>query len=149
MFDFRCVIGASAAALLLLFTLLLTGIGTAARAETQRVSVAELDQMMARGVTIIDVRRIDEWRATGIVPGSRTITAFDSKGELDPAFIEAVAATLPRDQPVALICRSGNRSAIAAQLLSERLGFQRIYDVDGGIQAWLRERRPVTACPSC
>ena len=101
------------------------------------------------GVSVIDVRRVDEWRATGIVPGSRTITAFDAEGNLDPQLAEAVVASLPRDQPVALICRSGKRSAKAAQVLAERLGYQHVYDVEGGIQEWLRERRPVTACPSC
>jgi rhodanese-related sulfurtransferase len=135
-----------AAGVLLLLT---SGFIAAAHAEMQQISVAELDDLLRRGVTVIDVRRIDEWRATGIVPGSRMITAFDAEGRLDAHFSEQVAASVPSDQPVVLICRSGNRSARASRLLSEQLGFQHVYNLDGGIQAWLQQRRPVAPCPSC
>jgi rhodanese-related sulfurtransferase len=120
-----------------------------AHAETQQISVDELDRFLASGVTLIDVRRADEWRATGIVPGSRMITAYDSSGNLDPRFVGTLASSLPKDRPVALICRSGNRSAMVGQVLSERLGYQHVYNVEGGIQQWMLERRPVAACPSC
>lgn len=120
-----------------------------AHAETQQISVDDLDRLLVSGVTLIDVRRADEWRATGIVAGSRMITAFDSQGNLDPRFVEAITTSFPPDRPVALICRSGNRSATAAQLLSERLGYQHVFNVQGGIQQWIQERRPIAACPSC
>lgn len=38
--------------------------------------------------------------------------------------------------PVYLICRSGGRSALAAEAL-QRMGFSQIYSVAGGMQAWL------------
>jgi rhodanese-related sulfurtransferase len=144
MLDFRSVNRAAR-----VLVLLGCGFVAAAHAETQEISVTELDELLRQGVTVIDVRRTDEWRATGIVPGSRMITAFDAGGTLDPQFSERVAASVPSDQPVVLICRSGNRSGKAARLLNEQLGFQNVYNVAGGIQAWLRERRPVAPCPSC
>ncbi|MBU1308826.1 MAG: rhodanese-like domain-containing protein [Gammaproteobacteria bacterium] len=39
-------------------------------------------------------------------------------------------------QPVYLICRSGARSALAAESL-QRMGFSQVYSVAGGMQAWL------------
>lgn len=144
MFNFRCMNRAVG-----ILILLACGFAASARADTQQISVAELDDLLRQGVTVIDVRRADEWQATGIVPGSRMITAFDAEGRLDPNFPETVAASVPSDQPVVLICRSGNRSAKASRLLNEQLGFQHVYNVEGGIQEWLQERRPVTPCPSC
>jgi len=46
-------------------------------------------------------------------------------------------------QPIYLICRSGGRSALAAESL-QRMGFTQVYSVDGGMQAWLDANMPVT-----
>lgn len=119
------------------------------RADVQQIPVSEANEMLRRGVAMIDVRRADEWRTTGIVPGSRMITAFDAEGRLEADFLDNVAASVPGDQPVILICRSGNRSGKAARMLTTQLGFQHVYNVEGGIQQWLQERLPVTPCPAC
>jgi rhodanese-related sulfurtransferase len=115
----------------------------------QSVSPGELEGLMRRGVMVIDVRRADEWRTTGVVPGSRTLTAFDAQGNLDPRFIEALSAPAEPDREIALICRTGNRSAKAARLLASELGYTRVSNVEGGMVEWLREGRPVVPCPSC
>ncbi|GHG68993.1 hypothetical protein GCM10010919_18520 [Alishewanella longhuensis] len=39
-------------------------------------------------------------------------------------------------KPLYLICRSGARSALAAESL-QRMGFSQVYSVAGGMQAWL------------
>lgn len=120
-----------------------------ADASTTTISGVELARLMDQGVTVIDVRRADEWRATGVIPGSRLITAFDADGRLNPRFADEVAAAVARDQPVALICRSGNRSGKAAALLTGQSGFSRVYNVEGGVAAWSSHGRPLTACPVC
>lgn len=98
---------------------------------------------------MIDIRRPDEWRATGVIAGSHLITAFDGEGRLRPTFIAEVAAVSAPDRPLALLCRSGNRSAVAARLLTGESGFRAVYDVAGGINDWLRVGRPVENCRSC
>lgn len=40
-----------------------------------------------------------------------------------------------KDEPIYIICRSGNRSAQAAQILSDR-GYTEVYDVTDGMIAW-------------
>jgi rhodanese-related sulfurtransferase len=45
------------------------------------------------------------------------------------------AAKLDKKKPVYVYCRSGKRSAKAAQILKE-MGFTEIYDMDGGILNW-------------
>ncbi|WP_372626731.1 rhodanese-like domain-containing protein [Arsukibacterium sp.] len=48
---------------------------------------------------------------------------------------EVALAELAR-QPLYLICRSGGRSALAAESL-QRMGFNDVYSVAGGMQGWL------------
>jgi rhodanese-related sulfurtransferase len=49
---------------------------------------------------------------------------------------------IPRDRNVYVICQVGQRSAMATQFLRE-LGYDRVWNVRGGIIAWLRARLPV------
>lgn len=113
------------------------------------VSGEELSRLVDQGVTVVDVRRSDEWRSTGVIHGSRLITAFDESGQLNPRFIADVSAAVGKDQPVALICRSGRRSTVAAQQLAREAGFTKLYNVSGGISAWLDQGKPVEPCTSC
>jgi len=48
---------------------------------------------------------------------------------------------IPKDKPVVLYCRSGNRSNQAAQIL-ERAGYSQIYDL-GGIITWAQQGYPI------
>ena len=51
-------------------------------------------------------------------------------------------AELAADQPVYVICRTGNRSQTASETLVG-LGYTQVYNVDGGITAWLDAGLPV------
>lgn len=81
---------------------------------------------------IVDVRTAQEWAQTGIPTGATLITLDE---------IEQRASELPQNRPIYLICNSGNRSRVAAEALVKR-GFTSVYNVDGGIQAWLRADLP-------
>lgn len=82
---------------------------------------------------LLDVREDYEW-ATGHVPGATHI----SLGELSQR-----AAEIPRDQAVYVICRSGHRSAQAAQALTGA-GWQAI-NVAGGMREWAAAGRPMVS----
>lgn len=47
-----------------------------------------------------------------------------------------------RDVPVVVYCRSGNRSIPASQILL-KAGFKKIYNMQGGIIGWTKEKLPV------
>jgi rhodanese-related sulfurtransferase len=47
------------------------------------------------------------------------------------------------NEPLYLICRSGGRSALAAESL-QRMGFTDVYSVAGGMQDWLEAKLPTT-----
>jgi len=78
------------------------------------------------GVLLLDVRTAEEF-AAGHIPGSQLLP-YDE--------IIARVEELPADRqtPIIVYCRSGRRSAIAAETLAG-LGFGEIYDL-GGIQDW-------------
>ena len=51
------------------------------------------------------------------------------------AELEAAAVRWGRDAPIVLVCRSGGRSAIAAELLVG-MGFEAVMNLTGGMLAW-------------
>ena len=129
--------------LLLLFAALLAG-GTPLRAEVTRVDNAALEGLLGRGVPVIDIRTPEEWRETGIIEGSHLLTFFDAHGRHDVrAWLSELAAIVNRNEPFALICHSGGRSALVSRFLDVQLGFRHVHDAPGGIEQWIAEDRPI------
>jgi sulfur-carrier protein adenylyltransferase/sulfurtransferase len=97
------------------------------------ISVQELKQKMdSNGAfTIVDVREPFEYEIARI-EGSKLIPL----GELPSRF-----GKLPADGEIILVCKSGTRSAHAAELL-RTAGFRRAYSLAGGIDAWADEIDP-------
>ncbi|MFN3595104.1 MAG: rhodanese-like domain-containing protein [Thiobacillaceae bacterium] len=126
--------------LVLLFTaLLLSG---CAEPPYTNVDNQGLKALMAQGVPLYDVRRPEEWRQTGVIEGSRLLTYVDARGRLNPELLPRLEAEAPKDAPIALICRTGNRTESLARQLAE-LGYKRIYNVRDGITRWVAEGNPV------
>jgi len=124
-----------------LVLLLLSGL---AQAEVKNISNAELAALSKDEVTIIDVRRPDEWQATGLIEGSHPVMFFDANGRYDvKAWLASVDAIVPRDKPIALICARGVRSSNIANLLDKKLGFTDVINVTGGMVKWVKQGRPV------
>jgi rhodanese-related sulfurtransferase len=98
------------------------------------VDVKQVAAMQSSGALLLDVREPDEY-AQGHVPGAILIPL----GQLDQRLPEIARY---KNQPVALICRSGNRSA-KAQMLLEQAGFSAAANVEGGMIAWQRSGLPV------
>jgi rhodanese-related sulfurtransferase len=139
----------------LVFVLLVALTASAARADIVDIDNAELARLAISGVPVIDIRTEGEWKETGIVPGSKLITLFDEKGRPDPAWLEKVKGVAKPDQPVIVICRSGNRTKAGSQMLVQQGGYQKVYNVKDGIRAWAKEGRTmspvataVAACPA-
>lgn len=99
--------------------------------------------MLKKNVPIFDVRRPNEWRQTGIVEGSKLLTFVDSSGRIKADFLSRFSAVVNKDDPVILICRTGNRTSTLARMLVEQMGFTQVYNVRNGISQWIKEKRPV------
>jgi rhodanese-related sulfurtransferase len=116
-----------------------------AHAEIINIDNAQLARLAASGVPVIDIRTEGEWKSTGIIQGSKTLTFFDEVGRSNPPqWLEKVRAYAQPNQPVILICRSGSRSTAAARFLSEQSGYSTIYNVSKGINGWSSDGRPVS-----
>lgn len=111
-------------------------------------------QAQAGALTLIDVRRPEEWRQTGVAPGALRINMAHPQG--DAGFVRQVAAELGGDKnaPIGLVCRAGNRTTHAQRMLREA-GFTRVYNVKEGMAGssagpgWIKRGLPVEACPAC
>ena len=92
-------------------------------------------QLQSREVQVLDVRRAPEWQAGHI---EQAIWWPLDNFKVSPPEID-------RDVPLAVHCKSGYRSMIAASLL-QRAGFRRVINVSGGFDAWQQANLPsVTA----
>ena len=118
----------------------------AAQAEIVNVGNAELERLLAQGVPVVDIRTEPEWRATGVLAGSRALTFFDAQGRADPdAWLKRAEAFAPSGQAIVLICRSGSRSRSAAEYLERQGRYAKVYNVTRGVQGWAGEGRPFVA----
>ncbi|MET0685774.1 MAG: MBL fold metallo-hydrolase [Solirubrobacteraceae bacterium] len=98
----------------------------------ERMTVPELHERRDE-VQVLDVRDRDEWEE-GHIPGSVHVPYHD---------LHAVPDGIDPERPIAAICGSGQRSAVAASLL-QRLGARDvIHVVDGGVPRWRREGWPI------
>jgi len=104
---------------------------------------AELQALLKQGVTLVDIRRVEEWAQTGVVKGAHKITLFDSRGRVVPSFLGKFQKVAKPNQPVILICRTGSRTKVASRLLTEQAGYTKVYNVTKGIYGWLDEKLPV------
>ena len=122
-------------------------------AEVINIDNAELARLVAKGVPVIDIRTAGEWKSTGVIPGSKLLTFFDEKGNANTAqWLASAKGLATPDQPVILICRSGNRTRAATQFLSEQAGYKTVYNVSSGVNGWLSEKRtlvPATPAMTC
>ena len=96
--------------------------------QIREVDPAEVSEHLGNGVTLIDVRETEEWDR-GHIPGAVHVP----RGYLESRIDGAVA---DRDKPVVLYCASGQRSALAANTLTELLGYADVRSMTGGITLW-------------
>jgi len=105
---------------------------------------AELQAKLDQGIKLIDIRRPEEWKETGVVEGSIQSTAFDDKGNFIPAFMEMLEKTVEPGEEFALICRTGNRTASLTNYLATKGGYPHALNVRDGITDWIKQGHPVS-----
>ena len=85
-------------------------------------------------VVILDVRTAEEFK-DGHIANALNIDVNQKK------FVKKAKAILPKDKTIAVYCRSGRRSANAAELLAKK-GYECV-NLYGGILAWIENGKPV------
>ncbi len=103
----------------------------------------QLKTLLRQKVPIIDIRRPDEWKETGVIKNSKLLTFVDSSGRVRPNFIQQFTALVGKNDPVIIICRTGNRSDLLARHLMEQMGYTNIHNVRYGIKSWIQDDQRV------
>jgi rhodanese-related sulfurtransferase len=99
------------------------------------VSQQALLERQAKGdpsLFVLDVRTPEEY-AAGHVPGAVNVP-YDQ--------VASRLAQIPKDKDVVLYCKSGRRAGLAADVLAAN-GYTKLEHLQGDIQAWLQDGRPV------
>ena len=89
--------------------------------------------MMQAGAVMVDVRETVEWENVRI----------------DGALLKPISIIqewwhdLPRDVDLIMQCRTGSRSAQVTDALIRQAGFERVFNLEGGIIAWHSNGHPI------
>jgi rhodanese-related sulfurtransferase len=99
------------------------------------LSAAQAVRLMNQGALVLDLRSKESFDA-GHIGDARNVPA----GEL-----ESQADTLKkwRDKTVITYCDTGISGAGAARTLA-KLGFTKVFNLDGGLNAWIKDNLPLT-----
>lgn len=123
-------------------TLFALVLGGCAEPPYTNVDNAKLKTLQAQGAPVYDIRRPEEWRQTGVVNGSRTLTYLDAAGRPNSEFLPRFTAEVGKSDPVVLICRTGSRTDKLARELADQ-GYTQVYNVRHGITRWIGVDNPV------
>lgn len=127
----------------LVLTIILFSLSLNLQAEVKNLNNAELKQLIAQGVPVIDVRLPEEWKQTGIVENSHLLTFFDKNGRYNMnEWLAALEKITSPNDPFILICRSGNRTGQISHFLDTRLNFKKVAHVAKGINSWIAAGEP-------
>ena len=135
----------------IVFAVALLAVAGFARA-TPDMSAPDAAAAVAAGkITLIDIRTPPEWKETGIAKGSKLVNMLHPQGA--PGFTHALLEQVKGDRnaPIALICRTGNRTTQVQRYLQNQ-GFTQVYNVKEGMAGsgagpgWIKRGLPVETC---
>lgn len=109
--------------------------GSPATAATAAIAAPELKRRLDAGerLYLLDVRSSEEYAHDGRIAGSHLMPL---------PMLSMRLGELPKDTPIVCVCRSGNRSGVAAEQLA-RQGFTQVINLTGGMIGWARAGLPM------
>ena len=108
---------------------------TAVRPRVTHITVSELQPLLAgeKAPLLVDVRSPMEYQFEGHITGARLLPL---------PMLGQRLGELPADQPIVCVCRSGNRSQVACEILASA-GFENVANLRGGMIAWQMAGLPI------
>ena len=102
-------------------------------------------------LVLIDIRTPPEWKETGLAKGAKQVNMLHPQGAR--GFVDQLLGEVNGDRsaPIALICRTGNRTTQVQRYLQSQ-GFTQVYNVKEGMAGstagpgWLKRGLPVEPC---
>ena len=110
--------------------------GQGQQSELEGISPIRAKLMVQNGALMVDVRKKDEVAKL----------AYDVENIINIPLneLEANLDKIPKDKQLVMVCRSGNRSRKAANILMEN-GYTNLVNMDGGMLAWQEKNLEVIA----
>ena len=98
--------------------------------------------LFSRGeAVIVDVRTAEERKFVGQVPETRHVAWMTGLSlSRNPRFVKELEAKAGKDEVILLLCRSGKRSAAAAEAAT-RAGFKNVFNILEGFEGDLDEEQ--------
>jgi rhodanese-related sulfurtransferase len=96
------------------------------------ISVADAYQMYQEGAYVLDVRTQEEWDEYH-APGTTLVPLDQLPNRLNE---------VPKDREIVVVCRSGNRSQQARDILLNA-GFEQVTSMAGGLNSWSAAGYPI------
>lgn len=93
--------------------------------QPSEITTAEAYSMYMDGAFVLDVREQSEWDEYHI-PGTTLIPLNE---------LASRVGEVPRDRPIVVVCRSGNRSQEGGAILLDA-GFSQVVSLAGGLKGW-------------
>lgn len=103
------------------------------RAGGNQLSVAETVKLMNAGGQLVDLRANEAFH-TGHILGAKNIAADE---------LGAKAGSLDKQAPLILCCETG-ASSQRAQMVLKKQGFDKVFNLRGGLRAWQQDNLPLT-----
>lgn len=112
-----------------------------AKGRVENLTPDQVEEQVAGGAVLVDLREAEELDATGRIPGSVHVPRGMLEFRADPTSPYHQEPFDP-SRRVIVHCASGGRSALAAATLQD-MGYQDVAHLDGGINAWKESGKPV------
>ena len=112
-------------------------------ADVISITNEQMLKLSKSNIPIVDVRRNSEWNQTGVVPNSILLTFFDKNGNYNfEEWYEKLRLNINEEKPIILICRTGRRTKIIAEMMDKNLD-NVIYNAKDGITSWIDAKLPI------
>ncbi len=107
------------------------------------ISPNEVEKLIEKDVVMIDVRREDEWKYTGLIKNAYKMTFFDMFGNVDIQgwMKEFEKIVTSKEQQFVLICAHANRTRTIGKYLIANYGYTNVGHLTGGMALWLEESK--------
>ena len=111
-----------------------------AHAQDIEIEVAQLKNLLDSEAVVVDIRREEEWKQTGVIFESILSTFFNKDGTANiNVFLSDLIENVSAEQTILLICRTGRRTKVATKFMLSNTEFKEVFTVIGGITEWKKQ----------
>ncbi len=112
----------------------------------KKINSEQLEKLIKENAVALDIRLDNQWKKTGVIKGSFQETAFDINGKFNVYLMDKVRALAGAESQkieIIFISHDGKTAEILGNAFAEDLGFTNVYVLDGGMQSWINNNKPL------